>query len=242
MASDTRTDRKEPSMRVREIMSAPVISVGPDAEFKEIVGLLLEHDISGLPVVGGDDELLGVITEADLVSKDAYGSRRRRPLGLIADYLRGRDPRWVKKAAGRTARDLMTAHPTVAAPDDPVGVVARSLVEHGRKRLPVVEGGRVVGIVARPDLLRSFLRPDAEIGADVEKMLVDPLRCPEDASVTCRVEAGVVTLEGSVRWPSDASVVVAMARGLPGVVDVEALLTAREPDPTLGHPLMPPLA
>lgn len=229
-------------MRVREIMSQPVVTVTPDTGFKEVVETLLEHDISGVPVVDSAGDLLGIVTEADLVSKGAYGRRRRRPLRLVFEYFLGRDPQWVRKASGLTARDVMTAKPLTVRADDPTGVASRALLEHGRKRLPVVEDGRVVGIVARTDLLRSYVRPDAEVLADVQRMLVDPLRSPEDHRAEPSVKNGVVRLQGTVRWPSDARVLSAMAAAIPGVVDVDLLLTAREPEPSLSHPLLPPLA
>lgn len=230
-------------MRVREVMTSPVITVTPDTGFKEIVEAMLEHDISGLPVVDAAGTLLGIVTEADLVSKDAYGRRRRRPLRMLAEYLRGHDPQWVRKASGLTARQLRTAAPMAVGPGDPIGVASRALLERGRKRLPVVDDdGRLVGIVARADLLRPYLRADEEVLADVERMLADPLRCPEDHRVRASVTRGVVRLEGTVRWPSDAQVMSTMASAIPGVVDVAVLLTAREAEPSLGYPLVPPLA
>lgn len=229
-------------MRVREIMSSPVITTRPDAGFKEVVETLLDNDISGMPVVDSAGDLLGMVTEADLVTKEAYGRRRRRPLGLIAEYLRGHDPQWVRKASALTARQLMTTEPLTVAPDDQAGVAGRALLEHGRKRLPVVEGGKVVGIVARSDLIRSFLRPDDELQADLDRLLGDALRAPEEHRVTGSVKHGIVRLKGSVRWPSDARVLSAAAGGIPGVVDVDVLITAREADPSLSYPLLPPLS
>jgi CBS domain-containing protein len=75
----------------------------------------------------------------------------------VADYLRGRDPQWVRKAAGRTAAEVMDAAPRFATPDDDVSDAARWMLEDGHKRLPVVEDGRVVGIVARHDLLTALV-------------------------------------------------------------------------------------
>ncbi|HET6773130.1 MAG TPA: CBS domain-containing protein [Acidimicrobiales bacterium] len=90
-------------MHVRDVMTDDVVTIGPDASYAEIVDRLLAHDISGLPVIDADGVLLGIVTEADLVSREAYGPERRRPLGLILDYLRDRDPAWVRKASASTA-------------------------------------------------------------------------------------------------------------------------------------------
>lgn len=143
-------------MHVRDVMTTHVVTVTPDAGFGEIVELLLEHGISGLPVVDVDGTLVGMVTEADLVSREAYGPERRRPLGLVLDYLRDRDPAWVRKASGTTARDLMTRVVTTASPDDELRVIARVLLESGHRRLPVVRAdGRLAGIVSRRDVLAS---------------------------------------------------------------------------------------
>jgi CBS domain-containing protein len=215
-------------------MTTPAITVGPDATFGDIVDLLLVHEISGLPVVDGEGRLLGIVTEADLVSKEAYGHRRRRSLELLADYLRGHDPQWVRKAGGRTASEVMTTSPAFAAPGDDVAVAARRMLEGRHKRLPVVDGGRVVGIVSRRDLLTPLHRSDDAIGADLRAMLADPLRVPERLDVETHVAHGVVTLSGAAEWPSDVRVLEAVVAGVPGVVAVDSAVTSRQgADPSI---------
>lgn len=143
-------------VHVRDVMTSEPVTVSPGASYGEIADLLLAHDISSLPVIESDGTLLGIVTEADLVSREAYGPDRRRPLGLIVDYLRDRDPAWVRKASATTAADLMTRVVTTASPDDEVRVTARRMLEGGRKRLPVVASdGRLVGIVSRRDVLAA---------------------------------------------------------------------------------------
>ncbi|HEX6419480.1 MAG TPA: CBS domain-containing protein [Acidimicrobiales bacterium] len=152
-------------VHVRDVMTTDLVTVGPDATYGEIADRLLAHDVSGMPVIDEAGALIGIVTEADLVSREAYGPERRRPLGLIADYLRDRDPAWVRKAAATTAQDLMTRVVTTAAPDDEVRVTARRMLEGGYKRLPVVASdGRLVGIVSRRDLLAADHLGDAAPG------------------------------------------------------------------------------
>ena len=206
-----------------------------------MVDRLLSADISGVPVVDAGGRLLGIVTEADLVSKEAYGYRRRRALGLLADVLHGRDADWVRKGAGRTARDVMTAPVEVVAPGDDLPVAARRMLEGGHKRLPVVEGGRVVGVVSRHDLLRPFHRPDEAIAADIDDLLADPLRVPETHEATPSVADGVVALDGAVRWPSDRALLEAVVARVPGVVAVDNRLEALEAEPRISGPLTPPL-
>jgi CBS domain-containing protein len=115
--------------------------------------LIGDDDINGLPVVDDSGRVVGIVTEAVLVSREAYGTERRRPLGLVLDYRRGCDPAWVRRASGATARELMTCMVSTVAPDDDLGEAAHRMVEGGHKRLPVVAAGRLVGIVSRRDLL-----------------------------------------------------------------------------------------
>lgn len=222
-------------MRVHEVMSAPVVTVGPDASFHEVVGKLLDHDISGVPVVDGDGHVLGIVTEADLVSNEAYGYRRRRALALVGDYLLGRNPAWVAKSSARRAGDLMSGVTSTARPDDDLRAVARRMLEQGHKRMPVVEDGRLVGIVSRHDLLTPFHRADPAVRADVEAVLADVTRVPETHQASATVSEGVVTLEGSVQWPRDSGLVEAMVARVPGVVAVDNRLVAREPAPHLSR-------
>ncbi len=140
-------------VHVRDVMTTDVVTVGSDATYDEVVHRLLARGISGLPVTDTDGTLVGIVTEADLVSRDAYGPDRCRALGLVAD-LRDRDPAWVRRVSGTTARELMSPGVMTASPDDELRVTARRMIEAAYRRLPVVASdGRLVGIVSRRDLL-----------------------------------------------------------------------------------------
>src|SRR5439155_11988549 len=97
---------------------------------------------------------------------------------------------------------------------------ARRMLTRGVKRLPVVEGGRLVGVVSRPDLLRIFHRSDADIAAEIDAKLANPVWAPEDHKVTFRVFDGVVTPEGSVIFEGEVPVIVGLAQRVAGVVEV----------------------
>lgn len=224
-------------MKVREVMSAPVITVRASTPFADVVDTLLTNDISGVPVVDASDHLVGIVTEADLVSKEAYGDRPRRALSMLTDYLQGHDPQWVRKGAARTAAELMTTNPVTASPDEDLAVAARRMLESNHKRLPIVEGGRLVGIIARQDLLEPFHRGDEEIQRDLDDLLGDVLRVPETHHAIAAVSDGIVTLHGDAQWPSDIRLLEAVVSRLPGVVGVENQLVAREPDPKVAAPL-----
>jgi CBS domain-containing protein len=216
-------------MKVKDVMTTDVVTVREDTSFKDTVELLVEHRISGVPVVDGDGRLVGLVTEADLVSKEAFDLRHRRPLAAVAELISGAS-RWSGKASGLTAGQVMTDRVVTVTPREDVRAAARRMLDLGVKRFPVVDGGRLVGIISRHDLLRIFHRPDSEIAAELEIKLADPLYAPEHHSVTAAVEDGVVTLIGSVRSPGEVAVVVGLASNVGGVVHVENRITSDEFD------------
>lgn len=226
-----RHEVKKYSVQVRDIMATKVLSVTPMTPYHEIVNLLLDHDISGLPVVDADGNLLGIVSEADLISKEAYDEAPRRHLGFLRDHIAGRDTGWVRKAAARNAQELMTSPVQSISPDDDLATAARMMLEGHLKRLPVLENGKLVGLIARHDLLRPFSRTDADITADVAAILADPMRSPESHEVTFTVREGVVLLKGRTRVPSDADVILAFVTGVPGVVAIEDGIDATDYEP-----------
>lgn len=204
-------------------MTAPAVVAHPDTGFKELCDLLLARGISGVPIVDDVGRLAGIVTEADLVSKAAYDgalASPRRPLALVAGYFSGHDPQWLRKATGMTAADVMTRSVITARPADTIDVAARRMIEHGVNRLPVVFEDKVVGVVARHDLLVFFAPRDAEIRAAVEEILDDPLNEPGRYDVSFEVHDGVVSLTGSAYYESDARVLREMVSHVPGVLAV----------------------
>jgi CBS domain-containing protein len=216
-------------VEVRDVMTSPVISVRPETPFKTMIERLVESDVSGLPVLDESGGLVGIVTEADLVSKEAFTGHRRRPLSLFVDVFAA--PRWLPKAFGWTASDVMTKDVVVCDPGEDVHVAARRMLEHGVKRMPVVQSGAVVGMFTRGDLLRMLARPDGEIAKDVVKVLSTNLNQPDDFHVDAEVENGVVTFTGDVRYQWDEPVVISLVRDVEGVIDVVSRIHNREPNP-----------
>jgi predicted transcriptional regulator/nucleotide-binding universal stress UspA family protein len=188
-------------------MSAPAVTVAPDATFKEVVDLMLRRSISALPVVDDTGALLGMISEADLIARPAHSGRRR---GM------------------QTAAGIMSAPAECVHLDDTVRDVARRMLESRRKHFPVLDGSRrPVGIVSRRDLLRMFDRGDAELAAEVSDAVgEDQVLSGCAVSVTAR--DGVVTIEGTVRRADDVAYVRRRAWMVPCVVDVVCNLTVAE--------------
>lgn len=216
-------------MKVRDVMTSEVISVRPETPFKTMIERLVQSDVSGLPVLDDSGGLVGIVTEADLASKEAYGGHRRRALALMVDVLAA--PSWLNKAFGWTASDVMTKDVVVCDPDEDVHVAARRMLERGVKRMPVVQSGAVVGMFSRRDLLAMLARPDEAIASDVTDVLTTHPNRPDGAHVHSEVESGVVTLTGDVRYEWDEPVVVSLVRDVDGVIDVVSRLHSREANP-----------
>lgn len=218
-------------MRVREVMTRDPVTVSPDTPVKDIVRTMLEHQVSGVPVVDGDDRLCGIVTEADLMSREGFGPHKRRPLQLVADYFTGRDPAWLHRASGTVASEVMTPSVVTIGPNQDVREAARTMLIHRVKRLVVVENGAVVGVVSRQDALQLFAVADDEVVHEITELLADPWRVPEGCRVEFSVDHGIVRLDGSVARPSDLAVVEHAVDALPGVIGVESQLGAREAEP-----------
>jgi CBS domain-containing protein len=206
-------------MKVADVMTTPVVTIGPEASWKHIAEFMLDDWVSGVPVTNDDGLLLGIVTEADLVSKTAFKDGPHRSLKAFVELLTG-DARWAGKATALTAADLMTTPAITTSPSEDIRAAAQRMLDRRVKRLPVVEGGQLVGIVSRRDLLSVFARPDAEIFTELTEKLGSVRYAPEDHEVTASVADGVVTLEGWVRSDADRPVIEGLAGRVPGVVDV----------------------
>ena len=149
-------------MRVEEIMQRDVVTVAPETDVKTVMQLMRENELPGLPVVNGGGRCVGIVTESDLVLVDEEEDLR---LPLHFDLFGGTvflgrlkpfEDR-VKKAIASTVADMMTADPTTVAPDTDLHEAARLIAEHRHNRLPVVEHGRLVGVVTRLDVLEALV-------------------------------------------------------------------------------------
>jgi CBS domain-containing protein len=146
---------------VRQVMTPDPVTVPPDASVEDVVKAMREHELPGLPVVDGDERLVGIVTESDLVIADDEGDLHIPHYvelfgGVVfLEPLRGFESR-LKKAAAATARDMMTPDPVTVEADDPVRKAARLIADSGHNRLPVVEGGKLVGVVTRVDVLGAL--------------------------------------------------------------------------------------
>jgi CBS domain-containing protein len=217
---------------VRDVMTSDPVTVAPTATVKDIAHAMLGRDVRSVPVVDVGDVLVGVVSEADLISREGFPTARSHRLAeLIDDALIEHQHHWAARAEGVTAGELMTTDLVTCTPDEPVSVVTRRMLRHDVRTLPVVDHGRLVGVLSRHDVLRLFDRPDAEVRERIAKMLADPLWAPEDHHVEATVRDGVVVLSGTVQFASDVRVVAALVRHVPGVIEVVNRVSAAQADP-----------
>ena len=206
--------------RVRDVMTKKVVTVDRLTAFSDIVGLLTEHRISGVPVLMMGRRVAGVVSEADLVALEDEEVRRAR----MDANATGRWRRPLRRVHwGLTAGALMSAPAVTIYPEATIPHAAQIMTSHHIRRLPVVgKDGRLIGIVTRRDLLSVFLRPDDEIAEHVRELL-DDLLPADPGSVTATVRDGVVILTGRPEAPEDRELIAVTIRlicDVDGVIDV----------------------
>jgi CBS domain-containing protein len=194
-------------MRARDLMTSPVVSVGPDAPVKEAARVITTHGFAVLPVVDADDRLLGVITEADLLCNRLLPD----PRDLIHDR-----PAEPIRPAPPTVAGVMTTEVVTATRDTHAAELGRLMVDRHLRAVPVVDGDRLVGIVSRVDVLRTVARDDDAIARDVRGHLSAAGRRRWEVAVT----DGVVTLASEGADETDRHIATVVAGCAPGVVDV----------------------
>jgi len=205
-------------VRVYDLMTRDPVAVTPETSLQEVARLLVEHRISGVPVVDEDGVVVGVISESDFVIKER--GRDYLPSSSLA-WLLGetREVRHEQQVvAARTAGEAMSQPAiTIEGRIASVREAAITMIEHRINRLPVTENGRLIGIVTRGDLVRVFARSDAELAADVRKVLRSA-----DGIVVESVDHGVVRLAGMAASAAMAETTVHIAESVDGVVGVDA--------------------
>jgi CBS-domain-containing membrane protein len=212
---------------VSDVMTRTVVALGRGAGFKDIVTTMQQWKVSALPVLDDERRVIGVVSEADLLPKEAFHDGdpdRYSELRRLSDLV---------KAEAVTAADLMTAPALTVHADATLARAARTMAQTRTKRLPVVDDqGVLKGIVNRSDLLKVFLRDDEDIAGEIRREVVAHLFPEQVGTIRVEVRDGVATLTG--RIPDTALVPVAtrLVRAVEGVVDVDCALLGptRRPD------------
>ena len=214
-------------MKVSDLMQRHVVTAREEQSLKVLAETLFDHGISGMPVVGADGTVVGVVSEADLLHKQ--GGRATPRTGALAWFRRAtRDA----KLDARTVGEAMTAPAVTVGPASTVAAAARLMLDRGVNRLPVVgREGELVGIITRADLVRAFGRADHAIAAEIRDDILQRVLWVDPASCAVRVEHGEVELDGELETQGQVEVLTALVEKVPGVVSVTARVGHRDPTP-----------
>ncbi|HSL67539.1 MAG TPA: CBS domain-containing protein [Actinomycetota bacterium] len=194
-------------MRAKDVMTTPVITVSAGTPVKQVASVLVSNRISAVPVVDEHEDLIGIVSEGDLVPLETTPDPRSLILPIPQE--RGALP---EIAADVMTRDVITVDELADA-----SLVARLMLERRVKSIPVVDGKRVVGIVARRDLLKVLARSDKEILAELGRLLEEEIEL--GGRFRPEVSGGIVTLAGP-RQEAGRRRAELLARSVPGVIDV----------------------
>lgn len=226
-------------MKVVDVMTREVVSIAPDASVMEAVRLMLQHKISGLPVIDGAGKLQGVVTEGDFLRRVETGTERKRsrlvefllgPGRLATDYVH---------ATGRKVDEVMTPDARTVGEDEPLEKVVHLMERYRIKRVPVVRGDKVVGIVTRQNLMRALAslalaeHPVAADDATIRERLLAELKRQSWAPVgliDVVVKDGVVKLSGALTDERERQAIRIAAENIAGVKKVEDHLVWIEPN------------
>jgi CBS domain-containing protein len=199
-------------LQVRDVMTRKVISATTSTPLAEIARLFATHHISAVPIIDDHDRMLGVVSEADLLSKIAADG----PAGRASRRRTG-----AAKATATLARDVMSTTLVTIAGHAPLAAAAKKMQAENVKRLLVTgETGHLLGVVSRTDVIRPFTRPDEAIRHDVidgvlrRRLWIDP------SQVSVHVDAGVATLTGAIGRRTTAAIAARLTATVPGVIAV----------------------
>ncbi|MBF59163.1 CBS domain-containing protein [Halomonas sp. FeN2] len=216
-------------MQAIDIMTPKVVSVGPDTEVREIAQLLLSHRISAVPVVDEAHQVIGIVSEGDLMRR-VKGDGDHRDSWWLSLFTGGKDAGDYVKSHGRKAHEVMTPNPMTVEENTPLHTIARMLEKHHIKRVPVLREGKLVGIVSRANLLQG-----------IANAAVAPTQSPTDdrqireailnevehntgvqvEGISVIVDGGTVEVWGLVESLEQKQAVTVAAENVPGVTQVE---------------------
>lgn len=199
---------------VREVMTWPVVTVSTETTFKDLAAIMAERELSALPVLDAEGRVVGLVSQTDLLRKEEY---QEDPAARPAP-----NSHWHRaQAAGRTAGDVMSSPAVTIPPEASVVTAARTLDRHRVGHL-VVTGpdGSIAGIVSPRDLLKVYLRSDAEIREEIVTEVIAGYLGTNPARVEVTVSDGIVTLRGDVERKSMVPLAGRLARAVDGAVSV----------------------
>jgi len=223
-------------MKAHDVMTWGTITVEPEATVTRAVRLMLQNKISGLPVVDAKGQLVGMVTEGDFLRRGELGTERRRPRWLEFLLGPGRLAAEYVQSSGQKVSEIMTPEPKTITPETPLDEVVRLMERHRIKRLPVVQDGKLVGIVSRANLLHALasvareVKPPAGDDATIrERILAECAKQPWAPHVNVVVRDGIVGLWGVITDERERQAFMVAAENVPGVKAVHDHLAWIEP-------------
>ncbi len=210
-------------MQVEQIMTRDVATISSGESLKDAAAVLLERKVSGLPVLDTEGNLVGIITENDILHQE---NRKHPALTLSSFFKSVEDP-------AMTVSDAMTKKVKTIKPTADHSKAARKMETANIKRLPVVDqSGKLVGILSRSDILKVFARDDSEIGSEIRSDVIERILWLDPNGLNVEVSKGLVHLSGSVPTRSDRRILEEMSRRIDGVIEVNAEDVEYEVDDT----------
>jgi CBS domain-containing protein len=232
------------TMQVKDIMTTNVISVQADDQVLKAARLMLQNHISGLPVLDTDGALVGIVTEGDFLRRGELGTERHRPRWLEFIVGPGKLADEYVHASGRKIEEIMTATPYTVGDTDPLEAVVALMERHHVKRLPVMQGNRMVGIISRANLMHEMAHrmrlnvqaspvPDWAIRNDILQTLGKLHWAPD---ITIEVKDGVVALSGAITEERERQGIIVAVENISGVREVHDHLVWVEPMSAMAFP------
>lgn len=223
-------------MLVSEIMTSPVVGIEPSASVADAAKLMLGGHLSGLPVISADKRLVGVVTEGDFLRRGEIGTVRKRSAWLEFFVGPGKEAEEYVRSHGRKVEEVMSQQPITISANATLEELVQLMTRRNIKRVPVVDNGALVGIVARSDLMRAMLRllpasaPHADSDEEIRQTIVKELATQSwSGAIRVRVDHGVATLSGAIFDERARQAARVAAETAPGVTDVIDQLTWIEP-------------
>ena len=226
-------------MNAKDVMTPSVISTAPDASVSAAAHLMLQNKISGLPVIDSSGKLVGIVTEGDFLRRSEIGTQRRRPRWIEFFVGPGRLADEYSRSSGRTISDVMTHDIYTVDSDASLEHIVRVMERHRIKRVPVVEGGKVIGIVTRANLLHALasiadeIAPSSAGDNSIREQIFAELKRQTWAPVSMidvTVRNGVVQLSGSLTDERQRQALRILAENIPGVRKVQDHLVWIDPE------------
>jgi CBS domain-containing protein len=216
-------------MKAMDVMVRDVVTVKPDSSVADAIKLLNEHDVSALPVVNGDGEVIGVISEADLIRREELHTEKHRPWWVEAVTPASTLAEEFAKSHGHKVSEIMSTQVVSASEETPLGEIANLLEKYRIKRLPILKDGKLVGIVSRSNLIQALassqhsIQPGTGVDRDIRLELLSRLSeqsWTDFGSRNVIVTDGIVHLWGLVGSEQERKALVSMAEEVPGVTRV----------------------